>query len=188
MAPDADQKRCCERGLTCPVIVAIRVLILIAFPLAGWGVAIVLPELLTRTGIQYLTAVFAGIWGLHWLLLTRISDLSNLQGLSDSERDRLALVLADLRKRSWHIGRVCLLATVAMVALSARAEQASTELVGIAVGALLGIGASYLVIVPAWSEEVQSFIDTVRLRDAKKKAQQAANDEMAKATKSRVAG
>ena len=141
-----------------------RILILAFSTLAFWLAWYGLPELLTSESVRWLSAIFTVLWALELLFFRRLNEASSVTGLSTREHERLVLRLAEIRKRIWWIGLVVMASAIVNWLLAALGLPSSSATYAAMVGALFGISLSYLVLIPYWFSEVQSFIDSARLQ------------------------
>jgi uncharacterized membrane protein YfcA len=170
------------------MLVLLRVAIVLAATAVGTGLGFVMPELLAPDMLKFLTGIFSLVWALHLMILPKFTELSGLPGLREREHERLNLVLAEFRRRTWYIGAVCLLCTLAMIGLIVRFSDWSAPQLGAAVGMLLGVGGSYLLLVPVWTEEMHAFSEKLRLRDAQQKRLELATKDLGSAVRDGGAG
>lgn len=150
----------------------LRLGILLLCPLLFGAAWYLLPALLASEAVRWLSAVFTAVWGLELLFFRRLSEVSAVSGLSTREHERLAMRLAAIRKRVWWIGAIGLACSALNWLLAMLELPASSPLYAAAVGMLFGISVSYLVLVPAWFNESQAFIDKVRLQAETEKRRQ----------------
>lgn len=127
------------------------------------------PDLVSATNMRYLGGVFLVVWGLTFHFFRKSAELSSLAGLSGREQERLVWLLARIRERIWWIGGIGLVSGCLVWFIGSVPEYSKTEIAPISIGILVGIGLSYLLILPGWFNELHAFMDTVRLREDKKK-------------------
>jgi hypothetical protein len=91
--------------------ITIRLAVLISAPLFFWAAWYTAPALLEAEGLKWLSGLVALLWGLEFYFFRRLSEVSNVQGITTKEHERLVLRLTRLRKRVWWIWWywVCLL-------------------------------------------------------------------------------
>lgn len=146
-----------------------RLLILLVTPLLFWGAWYVVPGLLDTTGLRWLSGVVTVLWGLEFYFLQRLSSVSAVDGLTSKEHQRLVLRLATIRRRVWWIGGVALACSLLIWVLTALQLPLSSPIYAALVGVLFGISLSYLILIPIWVNESQSFIDKVQEQSAASK-------------------
>lgn len=152
---------------------AFRILLLLFTPLVFWGAWYVVPEMLNGQGLRWFSGLVTILWGLELLFYQRLGDVSKVDGLSSREHERLVMRLAAIRRRVWWIGGVGLFSALTIWLLAMLQLPATSPFFAAAVGVLFGISLSYLVLIPAWFNESQNFIDEVRRQDvlSKKRAE-----------------
>ena len=121
-----------------------------------------MPELMAANGLRYLSGIVTVLWGLEFWFFQRLAAVSSLDGLSSREQERLIFRLASIRRRIWWIGGVELVAALSIWLIVELQLPATSPAYAAMVGELIGICLSYLVLIPAWVNETQSFIDRVR--------------------------
>ena len=166
------------------MLVFIRLLIIGVMPALlwlGWSMS---PELISASNMRYLGGVFVVVWGMAFYFLRKIADLSGLTGLSGREQERLVWLLADIRRRIWWIGSIGLIAGCLVWFVGSVPDYSRTAMAPVSIGLLVGIGLSYLVILPGWFNELHAFTDSVRLREDKKRRAEAALKQISEAKKS----
>ncbi len=156
---------------------ALRIALIIACTVAGFFAGEVFPHVFTQKHLFTLAGFFIAVGAAFFWLMPKISDLANLSGLTETEHDRLAMSSQDYRNRVWRVAYVCA-ACIFVLILSVAAYgiddtktysgESMTKL-GAIVGFLIGVGASYLVVVRVWYEEIHQFTDEVKMRDANRK-------------------
>ena len=132
----------------------------------AWYIA---PALLDAEALRWLSGVVTVLWGLELLFYKKLEDVGAVQGLTSKEHERLVAKLARIRNRVWWVGGIGLSCSVAIWLLTTLKLPMTSPLYAAAVGALLGISISYLLLVPAWMNESQAFIDDTRRQDAVRK-------------------
>lgn len=166
------------------MLVFIRLLIIALTPALLWLGWAMSPELISASNMRYLGGVFVAVWGMAFHFLRKIADLSALPGLSGREQERLVWLLADIRRRIWWIAGVGLIAGGLVWFVSSVPDYSRTAMAPLSIGLLVGIGLSYLIILPGWFNELHAFTDSVRLREDKKKRAEAALKQIADGKKS----
>lgn len=164
------------------MIQAIRILVLTICTLLFWGAWYLFPSLFESGRFSSLVAVGAIIWTADLFFLRKLSELSSLDGLNNSERERLLEKLENLRRRVWWtggIGSFCS-AVIWILVSSELAKQSPFN--AAAVGFFVGVSLSYLVLIPFWFNEVQRFIERVNHDKATRASQEA---EIGKLTSSK---
>lgn len=151
----------------------IRLLVLIACTFAFWGAWYVFPKVLESVRLSSLVAVGAMVWTADLFFLRKLGELSSLEGLSNSERERLLTKLDNLRMRVWWIGVVGLCCTALIWILASTGLAAGSPLYAAALGFVVGVALSFLVLIPFWFNEVQRFIDRVNHDKATRESQDA---------------
>lgn len=151
----------------------LRLTIILTMPVllwAGWRVA---PELISIANMRYLGAIFALVWVIAFHFLTKTADLSSLSGLSGHEYEKLVLRLAHIRQRVWWIGGIALTCAVLVWFIGSLPEASASPLAPLSVGFLVGVGLSYLLVLPGWFNELYAFMDTIRVRNERNKRTEA---------------
>lgn len=152
----------------------LRLTVILTMPVvlwAGWRVA---PDLISIANMRYLGAVFTLVWAIALLFLTKTADLSGLSGLSGHEHEKLMLRLAHIRRRVWWIGGIALTCAVLVWFVGSFPEAEASPLAPLSVGFLVGVGLSYLLVLPGWFNELYAFMDTIRLRNERNKRTESA--------------
>lgn len=160
---------------------AIRLAVLISAPMFFWAAWYIAPALLEAEGLKWLSGLVTLLWGLEFYFFRRLSEVSNVQGITTKEHERLVLRLARLRKRVWWIGGIGFVCSSLIWLLAALKLPATSPFYASLVGILVGISISYLILIPGWLNETQEFIDKTRQIEAIKKKQA----EIAKATEAK---
>lgn len=155
------------------MLTAFRLVSLLTTPLVFWGAWYFLPDLLTTQWLQWLSGIVTVLWGLELFFLERLSSVTAVEGLSSKEHLRLVLRAAAIRRRIWWIGSVALVCAVLIWLMAAMSLPASSPLYAALVGVLFGINLSYLILIPAWLNESQEFIDEVKREEQAKKKREA---------------
>lgn len=145
---------------------ALRLLTLFVTPLVFWGVWHVAPDVLDAQGLRWLSSIVPALWGLEFYFFRRLDAVSSVDGLSSREHERLVLRLAEIRRRVWWIGGIGFFCALMIWILAALQLPTSSPTYAAAVGVLFGISLSYLILIPVWFNESQSFLDEVRRQDA----------------------
>jgi len=166
------------------VLKAFRLLAIFATPLVFWAAWYVVPDLLAANGLRWLSGLVTVLWGLEFYFFQRLSAVSSVDGLSSKEHERLVLRLAAIRRRVWWIGGIGLACALCIWALVEMKLPMSSPLYAAAVGVLFGISISYLILIPAWVNESQHFIDEVRRQDVLAKRRAEASKTLADLKKS----
>lgn len=164
----------------------LRWAIIVSVPALLYAAWCVSPGLINQTNMRWLGGVFVLVWGPAMLFLTKTADLSNLPGLNGREMERLVLMLADIRRRVLWIGAISLISTVAVWLITAMPDLDKSPAAPLLVGFLVGLGLSYLVILPGWFSEVAAFTDKLRERNEKKKRAELALKQIADGKKLQV--
>jgi len=136
-----------------------------------WGAWYLFPKVLESARLASLVAVGAMVWTADLFFLRKLGELSSLDGLGNSERDRLLTKLDDLRMRVWWTGVVGLLCTAVIWVLVNTGLAAVSPLYAAALGFVVGVALSFLVLIPFWFNEVQRFIERVNHDKAVKESQ-----------------
>lgn len=155
----------------------IRITILVLVPLLFYCAAQTWSPLVEKESLRYLAVVFSVVWGGVLWIFNKLNDVAKVDGLVARERERLRDATQGIRHRLWWISGVCLGSAGSFFLLSA-ATETDRNVVAIASGALIGIALSYLVVVPRWHEELQSFIEKVRDREEQRKELERAMKDM----------
>ena len=134
------------------------------------------PGLLDPEGVRWMSGLFVILWALELVFFNKITALQ-IDGLSSKEHERLVLRMAAIRRRVWWIGGIALTCAILLWVMSSIHLPQSSPFYAAMVGVLFGICLSYLLLIPFWMNESQSFIDTVKKNDsiAKKRAEAAKN-------------
>lgn len=164
--------------MTIPVRL-IRVCSIAVATVTAWGAWYVSPGLLAGENLRYASGIVAVLWGLEFWLFQKVTALSGLEGLTSREGQRLVHKLRGIRKRIWWIGGMGLLSSVAIYLLAEFKLPASSPTYAAMVGVLIGISISYMILIPAWVEDVQGFIDRVKLEELEAKSRAKAADQLA---------
>jgi len=151
------------------MLVVARLFLIFLTPLVFLATSELLPLIVEKEALRW----WAGVFGLAWIgvtwVLNKLADLAKIEGLAARERERLQDATAQIRRRLWWITAVCVIGGVGMFVLSVASSALGIASVALAAGAFVGIGLSYLVLVPFWYEELQRFIDSVRDREERRK-------------------
>lgn len=147
----------------------LRILVLFCTPLTFWGAWYLVPGLLDAAGLRWLSGVVTVLWGLEFYFLQRLTAVSAVDGLSSKEQERLVFRLAAIRRRVWWIGGIALACSALIWIITAIELPFASPVYATLVGVLFGISLSYLMLIPFWVNESQSFIDKVREEDLKVK-------------------
>jgi hypothetical protein len=153
------------------MLIAARILLLCATPLLFWAAWYVSPSVLDAEGLKWLSGLVTALWALEFYFFRKLGEVSAVQGISSKEHERLLIKLASFRRRIWWIGGVGLLCSIVIWVLAASKLPTSSPIYAGFVGMLVGISLSYLILIPGWLNESQSFIDKVRQQEAQKKKQ-----------------
>lgn len=165
------------------MLVFIRLLIIVTTPALLWLGWTMSPEIISASNMRYLGGVFLAVWGMTFHFFRKCADLSALPGLSGREQERLVWRLADIRKRIWWIGGIGLIVGCLVWFVGSVPDYSRTAMAPLSIGLLVGIGLSYLVILPGWFNELHAFTDSVRLREDKKKRAEATLKQIGEAKK-----
>ncbi len=165
------------------MLVLLRLLIIVVTPVLVWLGWTMSPDIISASNMRYLGGVFLVVWGLAFNFFRKCSDLSALPGLNGHEQERLVWKLADIRKRIWWIGAIGLIAGCLVWFFGSVPQHSRPELAPLSIGLLVGIGLSYLVILPGWFNELHAFTDAVRLREDKKRRTEQALKQIGDAKK-----
>lgn len=141
------------------MLTAFRLISLLITPVVFWGAWYFLPDLLTKEWLQWLSGIGGVLWALELYFLERLGSVTAVQGLTTRERERLLLRAAVVRRRVWWIGIVALACAGLIWLMAAMDLPTSSPLYAALVGVLFGINLSYLVLIPAWLNESQEFIE-----------------------------
>lgn len=162
----------------------LRVAIILTTPALfwlGWSIA---PELISAGNMRYLGALFIGVWGLAFHFLRKSADLSSLPGLSGREQQRIVWKLAEMRRRVWWIGGISIVLGFLIWLVGAISDLSGSAGAPLSIGLLVGVGISYLVVLPGWFNELLAFADTLRLREDKKRRTETALKQIGDSKKS----
>lgn len=129
----------------------------------------VTPGLLDPSGIRWLSGIVTVLWALEFFFFQRLIVMSSVEGLSSREHERLVAKLNALRRRVWWIGGIGLICSLLTWVIAALQMTTSSPLYAALVGVLFGISLSYLILIPGWLGESQSFIDELKRRDSLEK-------------------
>lgn len=151
------------------MIQTVRLLIIIFCTALLWMGWVALPELISLANMRYLAGVFVAVWGLTFHFFRKSAELSSLQGLDGREQERVVWLLAHIRKRIWWMGGVGLFAGCLVWLIGSSPAISTSPIAPIAIGLLVGIGLSYLAILPGWFNELYAFMDQVKLREDRKR-------------------
>ncbi len=151
------------------MLIVVRLLFIVLTPLVFLAASVLWPQMIEKEALRW----WAGVFGLAWIgvtwVLNKLVDVGKIEGLAARERERLKDATAQIRQRLWWITAVCVIGGVGMFVISLATSTLSSASVAVAAGAFVGIGLSYLVLVPFWYEELQRFIDSVREREERRK-------------------
>lgn len=167
------------------MIQAIRLLIIAVCPAILWIGWMASPELISPGNMRYLAGVFVAVWGLTFHFFRKSAELSSLQGLSGREQERVVWLLADIRRRIWWMGGIGLIAGCLVWLIGSSSSVSSSPVAPIAIGLLVGIGLSYLAILPGWFNELYAFMDQIKLREDRKRRTEATLKQIADGKKNR---
>lgn len=156
-----------------------RLLVIICVPLLFWMGWWVSPSLVSPENMRFLGAIFVLVWGISFHFLRRCSELSNLSGLNGREHERLVFKLGQIRLRVWWIGAIALVSSFLIWLIGSMSGTATGEFAPIAIGVLVGISLSHLIVIPGWFNEIYAFTDKVRLCEERKKRAEAALKQIA---------
>ena len=132
----------------------------------GWTIA---PDILSSSNLRFLASIFAIVWVLDFHFVQKSSDLMNLPGLTSRELERLRDRLSTIRKRVVWVGVVAFICAVLVWFVGTVPHAKWPWFAPVAIGLLIGVGLSYLVVVPGWITEIHAFSDRVREREGRKK-------------------
>lgn len=155
------------------MLTAFRLISLLITPLIFWGAWYFFPDLLTSQWLQWLSGIATVLWGLELFFLERLSSVTAVEGLSSREHQRLVLRAAVIRRRIWWIGSVALVCAVLIWVMASMSLPVSSPLYAALVGVLFGINLSYLILIPAWLNESQAFMDEVKRSELEQKKREA---------------
>lgn len=161
------------------MIQTVRLLIIVFCPALLWLGWVASPELISPANMRYLAGVFVAVWGLTFHFFRKSAELSGLQGLNGREQERVVWLLADIRKRIWWMGGIGLIAGCLVWLIGSSPAITSSPVAPIAIGLLVGIGLSYLAILPGWFNELYAFMDQVKLREDRKRRTESALKQIA---------
>lgn len=161
------------------MITILRLAIILIVPTLLWVCWSVSPEIISPGNMRFLGALFLFVWTYIFHFFRKIGDISSLPGLTWREQERVVYRLARIRKRIWWIGAVVLFSGILVWFIGSTPIFAESVFAPLSIGLLLGIGASYLAIIPGWFNELHDFIDTVRLREDKKRRAEATLKQIA---------
>ena len=151
------------------MLVFIRLLIIASCSAILWLGWIISPDIISPSNMRYLGGLFLAVWGMAFHFLQKSSDLSALPGLNWREQERLVFLLAGIRKRIWWMGGVGLAAGCLAWFIGSMPEYSKDVFAPLSIGFLIGVSASYLFMLPKWFDELYAFVESVRLREDKKK-------------------
>ena len=162
----------------------LRVAIILTTPALfwlGWSIA---PELIGAANMRTLGALSVGVWGLAFHFLRKSADLSSLPGLSGREQERVVWKLAEMRRRVWWIGGISIISGFLIWLIGSAPGLSESAAAPLSIGLLVGVGLSYLVVLPGWFNELLAFADTIRLREDKKRRTETALKQIGESKKS----
>lgn len=151
------------------MIIIVRLAIILIMPALLWLGWTLSPDIISANNMRYLSAIFLTVWGIAFHFLRKSSDLSSLPGLSGREQERIILRLAEIRKRIWWISGIVLIASILVWIIGFMPAVAKSDFAPLSIGLLVGIGASYLIVIPGWFNELYDFTDAIRMREDKKR-------------------
>lgn len=151
----------------------VRLLALLLTPVLFWGAWYVAPSILEGQSLRWLAGLVSVLWALEFYFFQRLGAVSGVEGLSSREHEKLLLRLRAVRKRVWWIGGIGLASALVIWLMASLNLPTSSPLYAGAVGFLLGISLSYLILIPGWLNESHDFVDEVKRQDtlAKKRAE-----------------
>jgi len=156
----------------------IRLSIILAAPFLLWLGWTSSPEMVSAASMRYLGGIFIGVWGIAFHFLRKSAELSSLPGLSGHEQERVVWKLADIRRRVWWIGGIAIVAGFLVWLIGSMPSLAESFIAPLSIGLLVGIGVSYIVVIPGWFNEIYAFADKIRLREDKKRRTETAIKEI----------
>ncbi len=137
----------------------------------GWSTS---PDLISSGNMRYLGGIFIGVWGFAFHFLRKSAELSGLPGLSGREQERLIWQLAEIRRRVWWIGGIAIVSGFLVWLIGSMPTLAELPIAPLSIGLLVGIGVSYVIVIPRWFNEIYAFADVIRLREDKKRRTESA--------------
>jgi hypothetical protein len=132
----------------------------------GWSAS---PDLISSGNMRYLGGIFLGVWGFAFHFLRKSAELLSVPGLSGREQERLVSRLSEIRARVWWIGGVAIVSGFLVWLVGSMPSFAESPVAPLSIGLLIGIGASYIVVIPRWFNEIYAFAEVIRLREDKKR-------------------
>lgn len=155
------------------MLIAIRIGILVVCPVIFYAAVLAFPSLAEAESLKILAPLGGVVWALNLYFLRKLGDLATLEGLTNRERERLVLKLSEIRRRGWKasIAAFFCAITIWWIVASGMVKEAQWYLG--AIGFLVGVILSFVVIFPFWLDEIQSFIDRVNLEKARRASEEA---------------
>lgn len=147
-----------------------RLLAIIITPALTWLVWLAAPDLLSFTNLRFLVAVFGICWGMAFYFLRKTGEMTGLPGLSVRERDRMSLMMRDIRQRVQWIAAVTVICPLIVWFSGAALNERASWAIPVVTGLLVGVGVSYLVVLFSWLNEIHEFSDKIKLREARKES------------------
>ncbi len=155
------------------MIVLLRVALLIGMPIAFLMASRLFPSLLIERNVLILGSICPCAWVAMFAFLGRLNDLITVPGLVQSERDRLAAHVKRLRQRVWYIGGMLLVVWTALWLLGSISGTPHGTFLSLAIGFLVGVEFSYLILLPGWFEELHRFRDRLVVENEARAAREA---------------
>lgn len=122
-----------------------------------WAASAIWPDLASKEFLRSLCGLFAVAWAILILAMPKLSELISLEGLSDSEREKLLDNVTIARKKIWRIGFMSLLCVVALLLLTVVANPSNVQLVAAFAGLTAGVGIYFLTRAKSWHDEIHNF-------------------------------
>ena len=142
-----------------------RRLLFSAFPLvlgaAFWFGVSVWPDLASKDFLRTIAGLFGVAWAAFSFALPKLSDLTALEGMTESERERLRENVAQARKKIWNVGGLSLLCAMTLLLLSVVSGPETAQFVAGFGGVAAGYGCVLLFRAKAWHDEIHAFVTDV---------------------------
>lgn len=146
----------------------LRLSILLLIPFIFWASSYTFPEMLDPNNIKYLSAIVTILWVMCLAFFVKLDGLSNLTSLNSKNLYILDILLKNTRKKIWWVLIAGLICGVLIWVISSAGLGYDNHIIALLVGILFGVSVSYLSVIPFWFNELQSFQDNLKIREAKK--------------------
>jgi hypothetical protein len=141
------------------------------------------PAVISGKAVKYFSAVFGAVATLLSVFFSQLNATTGVGVLSSREMERYTAARAGIRKRFWLVIGICLACSVLTWVLSETHISRNAAVDGFAVGFLVFVGISYLLVVARWINDLSGFADQMRLIEQQRKEHEAMMKRLTDAAK-----